>query len=150
MGDMIRGAGPGGAVRVLVAEDDPEMLRVVKDWLWADGYDVREAPDGARLLIAMTAHLWDTGEEVDLVISDVRMPVCTGLEILERLRRATRTVPIVLMTAFGDEDTRGRAERLGAILLDKPFEREDLREAVRTSIARGARTPMTGPTPGTA
>ncbi len=113
------------------------MLRVVKDWLSADGYDVREASDGGRLLIAMTAHLREPDEAIDLVISDIRMPVCTGMEILEGLRLAHRRIPVILMTAFGDDETRATAQRLGAILLDKPFALEDLREAVRTSLAPG-------------
>lgn len=111
------------------------MLRVVKDWLSADGYDVREASDGGRLLIAMTAHLREPEAGLDLVISDIRMPVCTGLEILEGLRQAHRRIPVILMTAFGDDETRATANRLGAILLDKPFALEDLREAVRSSLA---------------
>lgn len=111
------------------------MLRVVKDWLSADGYDVREASDGGRLLIAMTAQLREPDEEVDLVISDIRMPVCSGLEILEGLRQAHRKIPVILMTAFGDDETRATANRLGAVLLDKPFALEDLREAVRALLS---------------
>jgi DNA-binding response OmpR family regulator len=83
----------------------------------------------------MTAQLREPDEEVDLVISDIRMPVCSGLEILEGLRQAHRKIPVILMTAFGDDETRATANRLGAVLLDKPFALEDLREAVRALLS---------------
>ena len=73
---------------------------------------------------------------VDAVVSDLRMPVCSGLDVLETLRRTRRTVPFVLMTGFADDDTRARAGRLGAVLLEKPFMMNDLRVALRTLFAR--------------
>lgn len=116
--------------RVLVAEDDREMRRLVVEALRNDGYDVHEAADGGRLLVLVTAQYHHASAEVDLIISDVRMPICTGLQILKGLRDAHWTVPVILMTAFGDESTRARAEALGAILFDKPFAMDDLRTAV--------------------
>jgi DNA-binding response OmpR family regulator len=62
------------------------------------------------------------------------MPICTGLQILQALRDARRTVPVILMTAFGDDGTRDRAEDLGAIFFDKPFALDDLRTAVRSVL----------------
>jgi len=123
--------------RILVAEDDPEMRRVVVDALKRDGYDVSEAPDGGRLLVAITAHYTHAEAEVDLIISDVRMPICSGLEILENLRRTKCDVPIILMTAFGDDETRARAAAAGAILFDKPFALADLRAVVADVLPLG-------------
>ena len=116
--------------RVLVAEDDLEMRRLVVEALRGDGYEVHEAADGGRLLVQVTAQYHHANAEVDLIISDIRMPICTGLQILEGLRDAHWTVPVILMTAFGDDATRARAEALGAILFDKPFAMDDLRTAV--------------------
>jgi len=124
--------------RVLVAEDDPEMRRLVCEVLRADGYQVTSVGDGGRLLV-MLAHeiVDDDGAELaDLVLSDVRMPVCTGIQILEQLRAVRCRVPFILMTAFGDSTSRDHARSLGAILFDKPFDLDDLRTAVALLLRR--------------
>ena len=114
--------------RVLVAEDDLEMRRLVVETLRRSGLDVTEASDGGRLLVqigkAYAAE--DASSAFDLIVSDVRMPVCSGLQILRGLREAHWQTPIIMMTAFGDDETRRSAEALGAVLLDKPFEMADL------------------------
>lgn len=128
--------------RVLVAEDDPEMRRLVVEALRKDGHQVTEAADGGRLLVHI-AEAFDRDPSlslVDVIVTDVRMPVCTGLEILERLADARWRVPTILMTAFGDEDTRRRAERIGAVLFDKPLSLDALRDAVNR-LARGSIVP---------
>ncbi len=127
------------AFRVLVAEDDAEMRRVVADTLRDDGYDVVELPDGGRLLVNVAARMkaGDHSEvAVDLIISDIRMPICTGLQILEVLRQAHWHTPVILMTAFGDKATRKQAEDLNAVLFDKPFDLDDLRTAVINLLPR--------------
>ena len=63
-------------------------------------------------------------------MTDVRMPVCTGLELLERLAEAGLRVPCVLMTSFGDDETRRRASNAGALFLDKPLSLPAPRDAV--------------------
>ena len=100
--------------RVLVAEDDVEMRRVVADALRDDGYDVVELADGGRLLVDIAARMKaeTAGESVDLIVSDIRMPICTGLQILEVLRQSHWHTPVILMTAFGDDATRKHAESL--------------------------------------
>ena len=103
-----------------------------------DGYDVVAVNDGGRLLVAL-AHGFVDHEGVnlaDLVVSDVRMPVCTGMQILEQLRAARWHVPVILMTAFGDAATREHARTLGALLFDKPFDLDDLRTAVASLLRR--------------
>lgn len=119
--------------RVLVAEDDPEMRRLVVEALRKDGHEVQEASDGGRLLVRI-AEAFESDPSlalIDVIVSDVRMPVCSGLDLLERLVEARWRVPFILMTAFGDDDTRRRAEGLGAVLFDKPLSMEALRAAVR-------------------
>jgi DNA-binding response OmpR family regulator len=120
--------------RIFVAEDDPEMLRLIVEALRGDGHDVEHASDGGRLLVEL-ARARPEERAIDLVVSDIRMPTCTGMQILEALRAAHRKVPVILMTAFGDDDTRNRAERLGAVLFDKPFVLGDLRAAVTKLLA---------------
>src|SRR4051812_48190343 len=99
------------SARIVVAEDDPEMLRLIVETLRADGHDVEQTTDGGRLLVRLARCSVD---KVDLVVSDIRMPTCSGLQILEAIRAAGRSVPVILMTAFGDDETRACVERLGA------------------------------------
>lgn len=125
--------------RVLLVEDDPEMRELMALTLRADGYEVREAADGAEALRVLGTSAAEGPERIDLVVSDVRMPGCSGLEMLQRLRGAPSEIPVVLVTAFGDRETHARARRLGAALLDKPFDMDDLRALVFEAL--GARSP---------
>ncbi len=118
--------------RVLVAEDDREMRRLVVEALKKDGHEVTEAADGGRLLVRL-AEVFDQDPSlatIDLIVSDIRMPICNGLDLVERMFQARWRVPWILMTAFGDDEIRRRAEAVGALLLDKPLSLEQLREAV--------------------
>ncbi len=127
-----------GPFRILLAEDDAEMRRIVADALRGDGYDVVELADGGRLLVDIAARFKasEGGESLDLIVSDIRMPICTGLQILAALRDAHWRTPVILMTAFGDDSTRRYAESLSAVLFDKPFDLDDLRTAVANLLPR--------------
>jgi DNA-binding response OmpR family regulator len=118
--------------RILLAEDDADMRQLIVEALRRDGYDVVTASDGGRLLVALARQFAEDRVEprVDLILSDVRMPVCTGMQILEQLRAADCKMPVILMTAFGDGTTRQRAHALGALLFEKPLELDELRTAV--------------------
>jgi CheY-like chemotaxis protein len=127
-------ARPRTPARILLAEDDLDMRNVIAEALRKDGYVVQEVEDGGRLLERVTAHHLHALEAVDLIISDIRMPVFNGLQILAGLREPHGTVPVIMMTAFGDRETRAQAELLGAILFDKPFAIDDLRTAVHKLV----------------
>ena len=124
--------------RVLVAEDDPEMLAPGgRGPSQGRSRGDRSATDGGRMLVRL-AELFDsdpTMSSVDVIVTDMRMPVCSGLDLLERLAEARWKVPCILMTAFGDDETRGRAHRIGAALFDKPVRMDTLRAAV-SGLAR--------------
>jgi DNA-binding response OmpR family regulator len=121
------------APRVLVAEDDAQMRRLVADVLLKDGYDVEELADGKELLLrvveAFLPHHPHSG--IDVVVTDMRMPFCSGLDVLKKLRVARRPTPVLVMTAFGEHGLRDRVRDLGGLLLDKPFTPQALRAAVR-------------------
>lgn len=115
---------------VVLAEDDSEMRHMVADGLRRDGYFVEEIADGMELL----ERIGRAGEEpLDLVVSDVLMPGNTGIEALLALRNPFRVgvcdTPVILITAFADDEVADQAERLGAILFAKPFDVDDLRTA---------------------
>ena len=125
--------------RILVAEDDAEMRRVILDALTGEGYDVYTVGDGAGLLIELARSDRFHYQTVDLVIADVRMPLCTGLQALETIRGVRARVPFLLMTAFGDDDVHARAKKLGATLLDKPFSIDKLKRMVSTLVEQRMR-----------
>jgi len=118
---------------ILLAEDDEEMRAMIAKALRRDGHVVLEAADGGALARRIAKRRHDDAS-VDLVITDVRMPGCSGLEVLESLREDDYDLPVILMTAFPEPSTRERAEALGAILFAKPFDLDDLRTAI-TNLA---------------
>ena len=121
--------------RVLVAEDDGELRRLIRVHLLRDGHEVLEAPDGRKTL-DLLADLACRGDKLRAILMDVRMPGLGGLTILQALTASGSSVPVVLMTAFGSEDLRRDAARSGAqAVLDKPFAMERLREALGLAIS---------------
>jgi DNA-binding response OmpR family regulator len=120
------------AARVLLADDDSDMREMVASALREDGYEVIEARDGWQLLQYLATHARAVDDNpIDLVISDIRMPGKTGLDILAGLRWADPSTPFILITGFGDMQTHMEARRLGAsAVFDKPFDLEHLRSVV--------------------
>lgn len=108
--------------------------------LHSDGHEAVDVSDGGQLLRHLTSlyRLRPDPEPIDMVVTDIRMPVCSGLEIVQGLRDADWTTPVVIMTAFGDAHTRAQAALLGAVLLDKPFKMITLRSIVRDLLQRSA------------
>jgi DNA-binding response OmpR family regulator len=103
------------------------MRRLLAETLRASGYSVTEAPDGRRLPIALARDCGSPAKGTfDIVVTDLRMPFYSGMQVLEKLRSSHWNLPVVLMTAFSDDATRARSSKLGATLLDKPFAMADL------------------------
>ena len=123
--------------RALVAEDDDELRWLITRTLRRIGLDVVEARDGAALLDRAGEMMLSEQElaGLDLIVSDIRMPGWSGLDALAGLRHSGVGVPVVLITAFGDQQTHEQARRLGATaIVDKPFEMEQLRDIVLQSL----------------
>ena len=115
-------------MRVVVAEDDDQFRSMLCGNLRAAGYDVVEARDGGELRRQVNALLLHPkGQAVaELVIADVRMPGASGLSVLSDLRRSDWNTPVILMSAFADDELVAEARRLGATVLDKPFDLQEL------------------------
>jgi DNA-binding response OmpR family regulator len=114
---------------VLLAEDDHELRSLVASTLRREGFNVVEARNGTELLEQVGSSLLDRKHRVrfDLIITDLRMPGKSGLDILNGLDQGGITTPVLLMTAFGDERTHVLARRFGAVgVLDKPFDLDQL------------------------
>jgi DNA-binding response OmpR family regulator len=121
--------------RVLVVDDDPTVSEVVARYLERDGYAVETVADGRTALDRALA------EPPDLVILDLMLPGIDGLEVCRRLR-ALAPVPIVILTARGQENDRIVGLDLGADdYVAKPFSTKELVARVR-AVLRRARGPL--------
>lgn len=126
----VNGYAVEGRPWVLVAEDDNEMRRLLVETLNQDGYEVLTAGSGLELF----DRLREAKEDSDLpklIVSDIRMPGLSGLQVLRTVQKWGMAIPVILITAFPDEETLSEAEQYGAAaILSKPFEMDDLRTAV--------------------
>jgi CheY-like chemotaxis protein len=122
---------------IMLADDDADMRQLLALTLRSEGYEVVECVDGVELLEQIkTTCVPNASNHPDLIISDVRMPGMSGLEVLRRLRGCSGLPPILLITAFGDEQTHAQARQLGAVAsIDKPFEISQFLELVQSLIA---------------
>jgi two-component system, OmpR family, response regulator TctD len=121
---------------VLLAEDDGELRSLLRGVLRQLGYSVLEAPDGARLK-TMVQSLLQSGHEPrpELIVSDVRLPGASGLEVLSTLRAHDWYTPVILMTGIGSPTLEAEALELGATaVFSKPFPIESFRTCVQDVI----------------
>jgi DNA-binding response OmpR family regulator len=116
---------------VLVADDDPDILALVRFRLERDGYEVLSAPDGETALDLAIARA------PDLAVLDVMMPRLDGYEVTRRLREhgPTTTIPIILLTARVQEPDLERGFEAGADdYVTKPFSPQALGERVQAAL----------------
>ncbi|MCO8274044.1 response regulator transcription factor [Actinoplanes sp. TRM 88003] len=122
---------------VLVVDDDPTVSDVVRRYLEQDGYHVRLAADGLAALALAEQ------DQPDLVVLDLMMPGLDGLEVCRRLRRRHAGLPVVMLTALGDEGDRVAGLEVGADdYVTKPFSPRELVLRVRSVLRRSP--PATG------
>jgi DNA-binding response OmpR family regulator len=126
---------------ILLAEDDEEMRKLLAFMLRKEGYRVTECSDGLSLLDMLSSFFLPGGEHknFNLVISDIRMPGITGMEIMMGANEIDNFPPIILITAFGDKETHMLAERFGAAaLFDKPFDIDEMLKKVASILLDSA------------
>jgi two-component system, response regulator PdtaR len=118
-------------VRILVAEDETIIRLDLKEMLERAGFDVcAEAKDGEEAVTLALA------EQPDLAIMDVKMPRLDGIDAARRILEE-RPIPIVMLTAYGQEELVNRAVEAGVFgYLVKPFREQDLLPAIQTARAR--------------
>jgi DNA-binding NtrC family response regulator len=117
-------------MRTVLVVDDKEMMRdSVVVTLERAGFTVVSATDGAAALELVAR------KRPDVVVTDMRMPAMTGIELLEKVRTIDDELPVVLMTAFGTIETAVKAMKLGAFdYLTKPFEGDELIISIKRAI----------------
>ncbi len=133
--EPLRVSGPHGlpARKVLLVDDEDSLRKVVKDLLERDGYIVSEARDGVQAL--------DQVDRVgpDIIVLDLNMPGLDGYGVLSHLRSrpATADIPVIVLTAKGDEDNEVRVFELGADdFLTKPFRARALSARLEAVLGR--------------
>ena len=126
-------------MRVLIADDDAELRGLIADAIASLGADVVCAASGGELEDQLTS-----GCPFDVVVTDVTMPVRTGLEVMQWARASGIVCPIVVMTALRDANTTAQVAALGdhVALLHKPFSRVALQRAL-TNCMDEAPAPIT-------
>lgn len=125
------------APRILLAEDDDDLRWSLHDFLECAGYEVVAVRDGRALLEQLGASMLLDRDRAppDAIVSDLRMPFLTGLQLLQRVRESGWRTPVVLVSAFGDDDVRRRAASLGAAaFLDKPIDTQSLLRVLKSVV----------------
>ena len=125
------------ARQILLVEDDDEMRSLLATALRRDGYLVVECANGDDALDWLGPGVLegDLEQLPAAIISDIRLPYFTGLDILAGVSSGLERIPVILITAFPDEDTTALASQLGArCVLSKPFPIADLRRALRSAL----------------
>jgi len=127
---------PRSRSRVLVVEDDDETRSALSDALEDLGHQVKSEPCAESALTALEH------EDVDAVLTDVRMPGMGGIELCRRLSGDRPNVPVVVMTAYGDVDSAVGALRAGAFdFITKPFSVDGVAEVLDNALDRGRSAP---------
>ena len=118
--------------RILVVDDDPHFLRVLARILSGENFLVTSAAGACDALELLKS------AQFDLVISDLRMPERDGLNFLESLRGSGNTLPVIILTAYGEVDTYLAAMNAGATeYLNKPIQSDELLKSVRACLRSG-------------
>jgi DNA-binding response OmpR family regulator len=119
------------STRVLLIDDDQRLFELLESYLGQNGCSVEHAPDGGRGLAALDASTYDA------VLLDVMMPGIDGLEVVKRIRAKHNPVPILMLTAKGDETDRVVGLELGADdYIPKPFAPRELLARLRAVLRR--------------
>jgi two-component system response regulator HydG len=122
-------------VRLLIAEDDADLRDLLQDDLEDAGYETTVAIDGRAAL----AHIEREREQIDLLITDVKMPGLTGYDLLERMRELRPEAPVIVITAFGSVEQAVEMVKAGATqYLTKPFDTDELLKVVETALEQSA------------
>ncbi|RMH44516.1 MAG: sigma-54-dependent Fis family transcriptional regulator [Deltaproteobacteria bacterium] len=118
--------------RILVADDERNLRRVLSAILQRDGYEVVEATDGAEALERLDS-------DIDVVITDLKMPRVDGMEVLEQVTRREPGTPVIMITAFGTVDNAVASVKAGAFdYIEKPFDQDQIRQIVAKAVKQSA------------
>ena len=115
--------------RILIVDDEATIRASLVESLTREGYDITAAESGEEALAKTHT------QKFDLVVTDLKLPGVSGIEILQALRNQGNSTPVIMMTAYGDVDTAVSAMRLGAYdFIPKPFKLGAMKKQVRAAL----------------
>ena len=125
---------------ILVVDDEPDVEVLFRQQFRRDLRSGRFVMEFAQSAPAALKRIGDAeGVSLILILSDINMPGMTGLELLPKAKALRPDVPVIMITAYGDEDTKRRALEGGAeTLLSKPIDFATLRSEIDTRVERAA------------
>jgi DNA-binding NtrC family response regulator len=125
VGEDVRGS-------ILIIDDDPHFLRVLHRILSGENFAVTATSNPCDAVGFVRS------SSFDLIICDLRMPDCDGLNLLQVVRRSGSEIPVIILTAYGEVDTYLEAMNAGATeYLNKPIKSEELVQVVRNCLRKG-------------
>ena len=126
------------SVLVLVVDDEPDVEALFRQQFRRDLRSQRFMMDFANSAAdALTRVAATVGQSLILILSDINMPGMTGLEMLPKVKEMRPDVPVIMITAYGDADTKRKALASGATgLLTKPIDFAALREEIDSRLAQ--------------
>jgi DNA-binding response OmpR family regulator len=127
-------------IRILVVDDEPNIREVVELYLRRGGFEVEVAGDGAAALTAIERKI------PDLIVLDLMMPAIDGLQVTRALRQSEANIPIIMLTAKGEESDRIAGLEMGADdYVTKPFSPKELVARVKAVLRRASAKPLVDP-----
>ena len=125
--------GKTGKKKILIVDDERDIVKALTIRLGANGYDVVAAYDGAQGVFL--AHK----EKPDLILLDIRMPSGDGFSVAEKLKQTSRTtrIPLIFLTGSPEREAEEKALALGArFYIKKPYDPEELLDAVKRALEK--------------
>lgn len=116
------------SAKILVVDDELALAETLKDLLVFHGYEVEIATNGV-----LAKDLLDKNK-FDLVISDIRMPMMDGMQLLQHINQNHRGVPVILISGFSDYDEKTASEKGARGLVSKPMDIENLIKIVKQNL----------------
>lgn len=117
--------------KILVVDDEKSMREILEIFLKNEGYNVSVADNGERAIEAVKKDIYD------LIITDMKMPKISGIDLLKSVKQITPDTVVVVFTAFGTTKSAVEAMKLGAYdYIQKPFQMDDIRLVVKNSLEK--------------
>jgi DNA-binding response OmpR family regulator len=117
-------------MKILIVDDDPGIQNALRANLSAAGHRTGVAGNGLHALQSIESSLTES-EPYDLLLTDLRLPGLSGVELIRDCRQLQPDLPVILMTAYGSEELRKKVSGLGKCeYLEKPFTLENLQRAI--------------------
>ncbi len=115
--------------KILVVDDEIKMRRVLQMILQKEGYEIVTSKDGREALQKVEE------ENFDLVLTDMKMPGLSGIDLLKKIRESDKEIPVIMITAYGTVETAVKAMKEGAYdYLLKPFEKDEMKIIVANAL----------------